>query len=268
MALSPSDNETFAREVDDAVREDRVRHLFTHYGRWILAALLVGLLALGGWLYWNHRQEAIAGERGRQLTAVMASLQANRARAASAAAETLATSDDPAYRSAARMLQGGIAESEGNAELAARRFAAVAADADVPRELRDMAILRQTLLEFDTIQPEAIVARLRSMVANADNPLFPAAAELSALAELRRNNNAAASRLYRQIADNEHTPESMKERASQMAVSLRPAAGDAAAAPARPGATARPAAPASAPAPAGAAAAAPARPAPGPATKE
>jgi hypothetical protein len=61
-----------------------------------------------------------------------------------------------------------------------------------------------------------LIARLRHLVAT-PGPAFASAAELTALAELKRGNDRAAGLLYKRIAETENVPDSLKSRAVQMA---------------------------------------------------
>jgi hypothetical protein len=216
MALPPGSPDTFMREVDDAVREDRMRSFFANYGKAVLALIIVGLAALGGWLYWNHYQGQQAGTRGAQLNSAIDSLTQGRPNAAATAVDALAKGDDAAYAALALMVQGNAAAAGGDMRTAAARFAAVSANEDVPQALRDAALLREVLAQYDTMQPATVIARLRHLVAQ-PGPAFASAAELTALAELKRGNEAAAGALFKRIAETEDAPESLKSRAVQMA---------------------------------------------------
>jgi hypothetical protein len=220
VALSPQNNDAFMREVDDAVREDALRDFFNRYGKAMLAATTAALVALAGWLWWQSDRSTDTATRGGQFSAVLDQMSGTQPASAAAAAEPLAKGSDPGYRAAALMLQATAAAAQNNAELAATRFASVANDQAVPRELRDVALIRQTLVQFDRLEPSAIIARLRSIVANPENGSFSSAAELTALAELRRNNTRRAGVLFQQIARNDNTPPTLQARAVQMAAML------------------------------------------------
>lgn len=219
MASRPENPDIFIAEVEEAVRADRAATLFRRYGRLLVALLVIGLIALGGWLFWTDRQEGIAADNGRSFSAALEAMGNGRPKAASDQAGLLAASDSPAYRALALMMQGNAALAQGDVRTASARFGAVANDAEVPQALRHTALLRQTLAEFDTLAPETVVARLRALVA-APGPAFASAAELTALAELKRGNDAAAGALFARIAADDDAPDGLKSRARQMAGTL------------------------------------------------
>ena len=68
MAVSPTD-QAFLREVDDELRRDKVAAAARRWGIVAIVAVVAGLLAFGGWLYWQHRQTQTAGVEGEQLMA-------------------------------------------------------------------------------------------------------------------------------------------------------------------------------------------------------
>ncbi|MFM6854570.1 MAG: tetratricopeptide repeat protein [Sphingopyxis sp.] len=216
MALPPDNFDSFVREVDDAVRADRLQSFAKNYGRLLIGAVLIGLIAFGGWLFWQSRQADAAGERGRIFGQAVESLGAGRPKAAGELAAPLVAGDDASYRALALMVQANAAAANGDVRGASAKLARVAADGDVDQNLRNVALLRQILGEFDTLPPETVVARLRHLVA-APGPSFASAAELTALAELKRGNGRAAGELYKRISQDPDVSDSLKSRAVQMA---------------------------------------------------
>ena len=218
MALLPKDQkeaETFMREVDDAVRGDQLQSFFARFGIPVIAAVVLALGALGGWLYWNHQKVANAEENGRQFAAAVTAMEQQRPDAAAAQAEKLVTEGSPNYQLLARMIQGNAAELGNDAKIANARYGAAAAISDADPVFRDLALIRQTLVEFDTLEPAKVVERLQPVI-DRNGPAFPPAAELAALAELKRGKTQQALALYRRIAESNLSSPSLKRRAQQM----------------------------------------------------
>ncbi len=216
MALPPGNPDTFIHEVDDAVRADLLQNFGARFGKPLIALIVVGLLALAGWLFWQSRSDAAAGDLGASLNASLDSFAQNRPKAAASAADALAKGDDATYAALALMVQGNAAAAQGDMPGAAAKFASVAANTEVDQALRDTALLRQMLALYDTTEPATVIARLRHLVAQ-PGPAFASAAELTALAELKRGNDAAAGALFKRIAEAETVSDSLKSRAVQMA---------------------------------------------------
>lgn len=219
MALTPQNNEAFLREVDDELRRDQMAGIGRRYGVWIIAAVLAVLIAFGGWTYWKHHQTTVAGEEGEALAKAMDDLGAGRSAQATAPLAKLARSDSDAMRATALFTEADMLLSKQDAKGAAAKFAAVANDASLPQPFRDLALVRQTATEYDSLAPQAVIDRLRGLAAK-DSAWFGSAGEMVAIAYLRQNKTAEAGKLYGEIAQTDTVPESIRQRAVQMAGSL------------------------------------------------
>lgn len=219
MALSPTNDAALLQEVDEAVRKDRLDTIMQRYGRWIIGGVLAILLAFGGYLYWNHRQDVARGEQAEQLIAALDKLQTNQPRAAASELEKIAAEGTPAYRAAALMQQANIKAGAGDLKAAAALMAKIVADAEVDRSLRDLALIRQTAFEYDTLKPEAVIARMKPIVDASDpaSSWFASAAELSASAHYRLGQFDQAGALYGRIAKLPDLTRSLQSRSVQMA---------------------------------------------------
>ncbi|TKD50170.1 tetratricopeptide repeat protein [Sphingomonas baiyangensis] len=216
MALTPQNNDVFLREVDEELRRDEMRDFMTRWGRWVIVAVIAALVAFGGWLFWQNRQEAAAGEQGEAFSAALDDLAANKADAARVPLETLASSDRDGYRAMARFTQADILLQRDDLKGAAAKFAEIAGDSDLAQPYRDLALIRQTSAEFDSLQPAQVIDRLRGL-ATKDSPWFGSAGELVAIAYMRMNRPQEAGRMFGEIARTETVPETIRQRAVQLA---------------------------------------------------
>lgn len=216
MALTPQNNEAFLREVDEELRKEQATALWRRWGRIIVAAVVLGLAIFAGVLFWQHQQREAAGREGEQLQAAYDDLAAQRTEKAAAPLATLAQSDSDGYRAIALFTQADLLLQKNDLKGAAAKFAAIAADASLAQPFRDLALVRQTNAEFDTIKPEAVIERLRA-VAVPDNAYFGSAGELVAMAYLKQGKRDLAAKLFGQIASGDRVPPTLRQRAVQMA---------------------------------------------------
>lgn len=219
MALSPTNDAALLQEVDEAVRKDRLDNIVQNYGRWIIGGVLAALLAFGGYLFWNHRQDVARGEQAEQLIAAFEKLGTNQPRAATAELQKLVAGGSPAYRAVAQMQEANIKAQTGDLKGAAALMAKVAADTKLDQSLRDLALIRQTAFEYDTLKPETVIARMKPMV-DAKDPAsswFASAAELSATAHYQLGQFDQAGALYGRIAKLPDVTKSLQSRSVQMA---------------------------------------------------
>jgi hypothetical protein len=218
LALPPgTTDEAFLREVDEEYRRDQARHIFQRYGRWIIGAVVAALVALGGWLYWQHHQQSSAGQQGEAYDAAMRVAEQGQADKAIPELDKVAANGADGYAAMARIAQGNLLLQKNDVKGAAAKFAEVANNAKFEQPYRDLALVRQTAAEYDSLKPQIVIDRLKGLT-NPNSPWLGTAGELVAAAYLKAGNRAEAGRLYGQIAQGgEKVPESIRQRAVQLA---------------------------------------------------
>ena len=221
MALTPTDkragsDEAFLREVDDAVRASDLTSFWTRYGRWLLMALVAGLLAFGGWIFYQNQQQAASDKQSEEFVDAMDKLRAGHAKEARAKLATLAKAEQPGYRAMAQLVEANLLGEDGKTKEAIAIYAKVAGDSSLPQTFRDLALIRQTSAEFDTLAPQAVVDRLKPL-STPGHAWFGSAGELTALAYVKMGKDNLAGPIFAQIAKQEGLPQSLRSRAQQMA---------------------------------------------------
>jgi hypothetical protein len=219
LALPPSGttDEAFVREVDEEYRREQAMNLFRDYGRWIIGGVVLLLVALGGWLYWQHHSDRTAGQQGEQYDAAMRLVEQGQADKALSELNKVATTSGEGYAAMARIAEGNLLLQRNDAKGAAAKFAEVANNAKIAQPYRDLALIRQTVAEYDSLKPQVVIDRLKGLT-NPNSPWLGTAGELVAAAYLKAGNRAEAGRLYGQIAQGgEKVPESIRQRAVQLA---------------------------------------------------
>jgi hypothetical protein len=218
LASTPPSNAALLQEVDEAVRRAELASVWTRYGRWIVAAVVGALLAFGGFLFWQSQQNVAAGADGEKLIEALKTAPTDAAGAAKILTD-LEKNGGSAYRAAALLEQANAKLAGGDSKAAAALLARIAADDSVDQSLRDHALIRQTAVEFDTLKPELVVARMQPIISRTDpvSGWFPSAAELAAAAHYRAGKYKEAGSLYARIARMEDAPPSLVSRAKQMA---------------------------------------------------
>lgn len=208
--------EVLLREIDEAVRQDDLARFARTYGRPLLGVVIAGVLAFGGYLLWQSREEAAMEAQSEKLVAALDKLQSGDVTDALALAASLAAEGDGAAATSALMLQAGLAMEQGKRTEAAELFARISADQNAPPALRDLATIREFTATFDTRKPADVIARLKPL-AVPGNPWFGSAGELVAMAHLELGQRDQAGVLFGEIARSEDVPETIRARARQMA---------------------------------------------------
>ena len=216
MAITPANNDAFFREVDDELRRDRAQRVWKQWGLWIVAGVVAALLAFGGWLYWQHRQTLAAGVESEQLQAAFDSLAAGNTAAAGVPLSTLSQSKRDGYRALATFTQADILLQKNDLKGAAAKFAGIANDTGMAQPFRDLALIRQTAAEFDTVKPQVVVDRLRPL-AVPGGAWLGSAGEMLGAAYLKMGKRKEAGEVFGRVARDKDVPESLRQRAVQLA---------------------------------------------------
>lgn len=210
------EDEVLIREIDEAVRQDDALNFVRQYGLVVLGVLVAGLAGLGGYLLWDNNRENKLEAHSETIISALDLAGANDFKSASDKVAPLIGEGGPGARAAAQFIQAGAALEAGNDAKAAEIFAAVAADADAPQTLRDLALVREISVSFDRLKPGDVVARLKGLTVPG-NPFFGSAGELTAMAHLEAGNRQEAGALFAAIAKDENQLETLRSRARQMA---------------------------------------------------
>ena len=196
----------FIREVDEEYRQDQFRHFLARY--WVLLLLLVVLVlaAAGGWRGYQHYHQQQAEAAGaRYFDAVDAGTADPKA--AAATLDALGREIPTGYGLLARLRAAGDL-GRSDAPGAVKAFDAIAADAAVAQEFRDVAALRAGILVVDTAEPAELRRRLEPL-ADANSAYRSIAREMLAVAALKRGDDAEAGRWLDAIeADPQAAPDS------------------------------------------------------------
>jgi len=130
--------------------------------------------------------------------------------------DALTKASQPGYRASALLVQAGTASRKGDTKGAIALYGAMVADTGLDQPYRDVALIRQTALEFDSLKPQQIVDRLKPLAVEGA-PWFGSAGELVAIAYMKMGKNDLAGPLFAGIAKDANVPQSIRSRARQMA---------------------------------------------------
>ncbi|WP_086619406.1 tetratricopeptide repeat protein [Erythrobacter tepidarius] len=212
----PAEDDILIREIDEAVRQDDALEFLRNHGPKLLGGIIALIAGLGGYMVWDNYRE---GQLETQSETLISALDAANQRDFAGASEKVAPLLDDGSagaRTAARMLQAAAALEQGEVDKASGLYQQVAADADAPPALRDLATIRDVAARYDRMKPADVIAKLGPL-AKPDNPWFGSAGELVAMAYLESGNRAEAGKLFAQIAKDEEQPDTLRSRARQMA---------------------------------------------------
>lgn len=221
MALAPGEStESFMREVDENLRRDQAEKVVKRYGTWFIAAAVLLLAAVAGWLYWRNQQAEQAAVASEQFVAVLSDIGEGKTGAdVDLRLDTLATEGSGSLSGAARLTRAAVALQKSDRTTAIAQYRQVMEDGDVPPAVRDTATIRLTQLEFDSLQPQQVIDRLAPLTKQ-ESAWYGSAGELTALAMLKANRRREAAALLNALVASKDVPPTLKARAEQLAASL------------------------------------------------
>jgi hypothetical protein len=220
LARPPSTevNESFLREVDENLRRDSVRDFFVENRNILVVAVLLFLTAAGGTIWYRERQQAKAAADVEELAKISRQLGEGKTNQ-SAGLKRVEDSSSNSVAATARFMSAAVAIQQGNSKQATETYRQLAADDSLARPYRDIALVRQTALEFDSLKPEQVIARMQPL-AKPGEPWFGSAGEMTASALIKQGKKDEAGRLFAAIARDRSVPQSLRIRAGEMASSL------------------------------------------------
>jgi len=219
LAQPPDITETFVREVDENLRRDRLRDFFKEYSNWLIGALILFLAACGGIIWYQQHREQRSQSEVEQLAQVYKDIGVGNTSKVPKELDDLAESGSKGVRVTALFTRAALAIQQNDQKLAIATYKKINQDSSLPEAYRDAALIRQTALEFDQLQPPQIIARLQPLT-KPGNPWFGSAGEMTALALIKQGKNQEAGQLFATIAKDKSVPQSIRDRSIQISGSL------------------------------------------------
>jgi len=220
LVLTPdTPNEAFLREVDENLRRDQARDFAKRYGTWLIATVILFLAGVGAYLYWQDRQQKKAAEQSEELVSIYNDIGGGRKKNAERRLKPLEDSGNDMVRTLALLTEAAIALDNNDKPGAIQKYQAITADKSLPGPYRDLALLRSTSLQFDSLKPEEVISRLEPL-AKPGEPWFGTAAEMTAMAYVKQGRKDSAAKLFAAIAADEAAPQSLRTRSAQIAGTL------------------------------------------------
>ena len=212
--MAMDNDDLFVREVDEELRQDRLKAIWTRFGPLLIGLavlVVVAAAAWQGWVYYTEKQANAAGDRF--LAAIDLAREGKTAEATAALGELEKTGTGD-YPVLARLRAAQILETTDPAA-AAKAFDAVAADTSVPEALRNIAQLRAAYLMVDIGSYDDVANRAELLSADG-NALRYSAREALGLAAWKAGANEEALKWFQAIADDADSSGGIRSRAAVM----------------------------------------------------
>lgn len=219
MAQPPDISDTFVKEVDENLRRDQMRDFFRDNGGWIVAGVILFLAISGGMIWYQQHRVQRAEAEVEQLAQVYKDIGDGNTSKVPQQLDDLSDSGSKAVRASALFTRAAFAVQQNDEKLAIATYKKIRDDSSLPDAYRDAALIRETALEFDQLQPQQVIAQLEPL-AKPGNPWFGSAGELTALALIKQGNKQQAGQLFATLAKDKDVPDGIRNRAIQISGSL------------------------------------------------
>ena len=206
------------REIDEELRRDNLLKLWSRYGRYIIAIAVFALVVAGGFVAWRDHQ---LSERRAQSTRYAGALTLAREGKEADAVKVFAAiaHEGGGYAILAAFEEAALLAKSGDREAAVAAYDRIAAASEFDSDLRGLAVLLSVMQRMPEADAQTTIDRLAPLTASG-NPWRPSAIELTALARLKLQDKSGALALFKSLADDPATPQSLRARAAEMATAL------------------------------------------------
>jgi hypothetical protein len=202
------------REVDEALREDRVKAIWNRYGTLIIAGAVAIVLGTAAFVGWRSYSQSQAQSQTRALVDAQQQAAADPKSAATIYASVAA--DSSADRAAlARLLEARADLDAGKRDEAGKVYQQIAGDSGVNSVVRDLARLYSVMARLDDGDPAALNGELAPLAADG-SPWRASAREMQGLLALRQNDTAKAREIFEALSKDPASPPGVRSRADQL----------------------------------------------------
>lgn len=219
MTQRQDEDDSFAREVDDAVRQDQAMALWRQYGIYAVAVFVVVLIGVGGTNFWRARQLDRAKDMGSMYVGAQVLARDGKFDEANQILTRIVADGSESYRILASMERAANLAKSGDIDAAVAAYDKLIADSSVAAEFRDAAGIAALRLLLDKAPIEELDRRMAPLTADTGVYRY-SARELAGLVVLRAGQVDSAKAVFKSLADDVGAPQGVRARASEMLAAL------------------------------------------------
>jgi hypothetical protein len=221
-----SDDSIF-REVDEAIRQDKLKSLWDKYGLWVVAGALLIIASVSGykfWVYWTAEQ---AKEAGARFVGGITHVEDGKTSEALDVFKSLAEDGPSGYRILSRFQLAALYARDGKQAEAVKIYDELASQSGVGTVQQGFAKIQAATLKLDEASYDEMSKRLDALAVTG-NPWRHSARELLGLSAYHTGDTSVAERFFNVMLSDRQTPANMRRRAEMMLSLMVQASGDAA----------------------------------------
>lgn len=204
---------SFIREVDDAVRQERYKALWDKFGVYVIGLALALIIGVAAYNIWKYIEESEAETAGDAFTAALALKNANEQEKATEAFDELVKDGPSGYAVLSRFQLASSQAKAGDTDKAVESYEALATDRRVDAILKGLATLQAATLRLDQADYAEMQKRLDGLAAGKSSWRY-SAKELLGLSAYQNGDLKAAEAQFSALLVDAGTPRNMRDRAN------------------------------------------------------
>jgi hypothetical protein len=203
------------REVEEDVRRERIEKLWKAYGNYVIAALVLLFVGIGGWQLWDRHEQQ---ERAKVSGAFIAAQRITNPQAAASAFVDIANTAPKGYAVVARLAEANAMFASGQTGPAIDLYKQIAKDDN--GTIGMVARLRAAWALSDTAS-RATLEDLLKPLDQPGNAWRENAEEVLAYADYRAMDSKSSLARYASLAADPQAPDALRRRAEAMTAFLK-----------------------------------------------
>ena len=215
-------DDSFIREVNEALQQDRLGLLWRRYGVLVIAVAVAIVLATAGFVAWETWRERALQGQGAAFAEADALLQGDKPKAAADAYGAVVENGGEGSADLARLLRADALFQAKDEAAGMEALDGLAGSADADPILRDAAAVIAAMRRLNDASPNELQTALTPL-SEAGRPFRFTAKELLALLALRAGETERARGLLDDIQKAAGVPPGLKARADELLGTLPPA---------------------------------------------
>lgn len=209
------DHDAMMRELESEFRREQMAKYWDRYGVYVIAVAVIIIVGVGGFKLWQAHSLAAAEAAGARYQAAMQMAQQGKTDEARQAFAAMAEDAPKGYATLSRLQLAGESASAGKTAEALTAYEAIADDGSIDPLLRQYARLQSAELKVDTADFTEMQNRLTPLL-DENSAWRSSARELLGLSAYRTGRLEEARQIFLELAADQKTPPSVRERAGLM----------------------------------------------------
>ncbi|GCA50684.1 tetratricopeptide repeat protein [Sinorhizobium meliloti] len=208
-------DDSFIREVNDELRSDQMKAVWTRFGGIIIGIAVLIVLGTVGKVGYDYWQEASSSQSGDTFLAALNLARENKSDEALAALTELEKDGYGSYPVLAQLRVATLQAQKGETDAAVAAFSEIGRDTRIPAALRDAARLRAAYLLIDAGSYEQVSSEVEQL-AVPQNAMRHSAREALGLSAYKAGDYTKAKSWFQQIVDDAQSPRGIMNRAQML----------------------------------------------------